>query len=171
MTQLGTSRALLAPQDAPVYNHVDMLCRVLLTSEDTGGAFSVVEERAAAGATTPAHVHTREAETFIVLDGALEGWCEGTSTLVEAGSMIHLPAGREHAFRIASSSAHFYTLITPGGFESFFRDSGTVLSQPFEGSLPEPGPLSEQQIGRLVALLEPLGCTVTGPPPFTTPPA
>lgn len=169
MTQLGTAAPALAPQDAVVYNHGDMLCRVVLGGEQTGGSFSMVEERAALGAMTPAHVHDREAETFIVLDGALEGWCEGRSTLVEAGSMIHLPARREHAFRVASESAHFYALITPAGFETFFRDSGVALSQPFEGELPAPGPLTDEQIGRFVALLEPLGCRLTGPPPFAPP--
>ncbi|MGN6301764.1 MAG: cupin domain-containing protein, partial [Angustibacter sp.] len=123
MTQL-TTRPVVAPGDAEVVNHLDMLCRVALSGADTGGAFSLVEERAARGACTPQHLHTREAETFIVLDGALEGWCEGSTTVVEAGSMIHLPPGLQHAFRIASASAHFYTLITPSGFESFFSATG-----------------------------------------------
>ena len=38
------------------------------------------------------------------LDGALEGWCAGTTQLVEAGSLIHLPARKEHAFRVASAA-------------------------------------------------------------------
>lgn len=32
---------------------------------------------------TPRHVHDIEAETFVVLDGALEGWCEGETHRVE----------------------------------------------------------------------------------------
>jgi quercetin dioxygenase-like cupin family protein len=62
---------------------------------------------------TPRHVHAREAETFIVLDGAPEGWCEGQVRLVEAGQLIRLPANREHAYRVASDRAHYYVLITP----------------------------------------------------------
>jgi hypothetical protein len=115
---------------------------------------------------TPRHVHAREAETFIVLDGALEGWCEGDARLVEAGELIHLPAGREHAFRVASDQAHFYTLITPAGLETFFPATGTVLDQPFEGELPIPGPVPPEVVGALQAMLTPLGCTITGPPPF-----
>lgn len=143
-----------------------MLCRVVLGGHETGGTFSLVEERAVLGAMTPRHVHTREAETFIVLDGALEAWSEDGSVLVEAGSAIHLPPGREHAFRIASASARFYTLITPSGFESFFVDSGVVLDQSFEGDLPIPGPIPPEGVAALQALLDPLGCTITGPPPF-----
>jgi quercetin dioxygenase-like cupin family protein len=170
MTNLTTSGAThVDPSTLPVINHIDMLCRVILGGEATGGAFSIVEERAALGCMTPRHVHSRESETFIVLDGALEGWFEGTTQLVEAGSLIHLPAGREHAFRIASASAHFYTLITPAGFESFFPASGHVLAQSFAGDLPVPGPVPPEGVAALQQVLAPLGCTIVGPPPFDPP--
>lgn len=170
MTNLTMSGAThVDPSTLPVLNHLDFLCRVVLPGEATGGAFSIVEERARLGCMTPRHVHGRESETFVVLDGALEGWFEGSTTLVEAGSLIHLPAGREHAFRIASESAHFYTLITPAGFESFFPDSGRVLAQSFEGELPIPGPVPPEAVGALQQILTPLGCTIVGPPPFEPP--
>ncbi len=153
----------------PVLDHLGFLCRVVLAGPATGDTFSIVEERGALGCMTPRHIHEREAETFVVLDGALEGWCEGESQLVEAGSLIHLPAGREHAFRVASSSAHFYTLITPAGFESFFPATGTPVPQSFDGELPVPGPVPPEAVAALQEVLTPLGCTVTGPPPFAPP--
>ncbi len=154
------------PASMPVLNHLDFLCRVVLPGEATGGSFSVIEERAQLGSMTPRHVHGREAETFIVLDGALEGWCEGQVRLVEAGQLIYLPPNREHAYRVASDSAHYYVLITPAGFETFFQATGTVLDQAFEGELPVPGPVPPERVGELQAVLTPLGATVTGPPPF-----
>lgn len=165
----ATGATAVDAASVPVLDHLDFLCRVLIDGEATGGSFSLVEERGALGCMTPRHVHTREAETFVVLDGALEGWCDGTTTLVEAGSLVHLPAGREHAFRVASAMAHFYTLITPAGFESFFRDVGKLLVQDFEGELPVPGPVPPEAVAALAAVLEPLGCSITGPPPFTAP--
>lgn len=170
----ASASAIGAAVDAaslPVLDHLDFLCRVLLDGTATSGSFSLVEERGAFGCMTPRHVHAREAETFIVLDGALEGWCEGSTHLVEAGNLVHLPAGREHAFRVASTTAHFYTLITPGGFESFFRDVGRPLAQDFHGELPVPGPVPPEAVAALAAVLEPLGCTITGPPPFNAPPS
>lgn len=149
-----------------VYDHLGMLCRVIADSAMTNGAFSIVEERARLGCLTPRHVHQREAETFLVLDGALEGWADGTTQLVEAGNLIHLPAGQEHAFRIASDTAHFLTLISPGGFETFFEDTGTPLPQSFDGDLPVPGPIGPEAAAALQDVLAPLGCTITGPPPF-----
>lgn len=152
--------------DVAVLDHLSFLCRTPLTGAETGGSFSLVEERGRFGCMTPRHVHDREAETFIVLDGALEGWCEGKTQLVEAGGMIHLPAQREHAFRVASESAHFYTLITPAGFEAFFQATGTPVTSPFDGELPIPGPVPPESVARLQEALSPLGCTITGPPPF-----
>jgi quercetin dioxygenase-like cupin family protein len=149
-----------------VLNHLDFLCRIVLPSEATAGAFAMVEERGRLGCMTPRHIHRQEAETFVVLDGALEGWCEGRSLLVEAGSSIYLPAGREHAFRVASETAHFYTLISPGGFESFFTSTGSPVAQPFDGMLPVPGPVPPDAAAALQPVLQPLGCTITGPPPF-----
>lgn len=167
MTNLTMSEAAYVdPATLPVLNHLDFLCRVVLPGEATGGTFSVVEERARLGCMTPRHVHGREAETFIVLDGALEGWCEGSTELVEAGQLIHLPAGREHAFRVASDSARFYTLITPGGFETFFPATGRSLAQSFDGELPVPGPVPPEAAAALQEVLTPLGCTLMGPPPF-----
>jgi len=55
---------------------------------------------------------------------------------VVAGPLIHLPAGREHAFWVMPDRAHSYVLIAPAGFETFFPATGTVLDQPFEGELP-----------------------------------
>ncbi|GAB6987213.1 cupin domain-containing protein [Nocardioides pyridinolyticus] len=167
MTSLTPSApTAVTADDVPVLDQLSFLCRTLLTGADTGGALSIVEERGRLGCMTPRHVHEREAEIFVVLDGALEGWCEGVSHLVESGSAIHLPAGREHAFRVASETAHFYTLITPAGFESFFAATGMPTGQPFDGELPVPGPVPPEAVAALQEVLTPLGCVVTGPPPF-----
>jgi quercetin dioxygenase-like cupin family protein len=167
MTNLTAGEAAFVdPTSVPVLNHLDFLCRVVLPGEATAGSFSVIEQRARLGCMTPRHVHAREAETFIVLDGALEGWCEGQVSRVEAGQLIHLPVNREHAYRVVSDRAHYYLLITPAGFETFFLETGTVLDQPFEGELPVPGPVSPEKVNELVAVLTPMGASITGPPPF-----
>jgi mannose-6-phosphate isomerase-like protein (cupin superfamily) len=166
MTTFSESAAVSNPADVPVLDHLDMLCRVLLRGEHTGGSFALVEERAQLGAGTPLHVHEREAETFIVLDGALEGWCDGATSRIEAGSVIHLPAGHEHAFRVASEVAHFYSLITPAGFETFFDSVGRPWAGAFDGDLPQPGQPSQDAIAALAGVLEPLGVRITGPAPF-----
>ena len=167
MTSLtGMPPAYVDAAEVPVLDHLSFLCRTLLTGDATGGALSIVEERGRLGCVTPRHLHEREAETFVVLDGALEGWCEGERHLVEAGSLLHLPAGREHAFRVASARAHFYTLITPAGFESFFAATGVPTDRSFHDEPPQPVPVAPGEVAALQDVLAPLGCTITGPPPF-----
>ncbi|GAA1987581.1 hypothetical protein GCM10009817_31430 [Terrabacter lapilli] len=167
MTNLVTSEAAhVDPSNLPVIDHLDFLTRVLLPGEATGGSFSVVEQRARLGCMTPRHLHGRESETFIVLDGALEGWCEGDTTLVQAGTVLHLPAGREHAFRVASGSAHFYNVISPAGFETFFPATGRPVVQTFDGELPVPGPVPPEAAAVLQGVLASLGCELLGMPPF-----
>lgn len=168
MTQLSAalSAQVVNTAGVQVYNHIGALCRIIATGSMTGGAYSIVEERARAGYMSPRHVHAREAETFILLGGELEGWVDGTASRVTEGNLVYLPANLEHAFRIVSPTAHFLTLITPAGFESFFADSGIALQQDFHGELPVPGPLSPEEGAALQAILTPLGCTITGPPPF-----
>jgi hypothetical protein len=68
----------------------------------------------------------------------------------EPDQLIHLPANREHAYRVASDRAHYYLLLTPSGLETFFQGTGTVLDQPFEGDLPIPGPVSQEKVSELV---------------------
>lgn len=168
MTQFSESLSaqVVDASDRQVYNHIGALCRIIADGPMTGGAFSIVEERGRAGYMTPRHVHQREAETFFVLSGELEGWAAGTTQRVTEGNLVYLPADLEHAFRIVWPSAHFLTLITPAGFETFFEDSGVPLQQDFTGELPIPGPLSQEEGAALEKILTPLGCTITGPPPF-----
>jgi quercetin dioxygenase-like cupin family protein len=156
------------PSSAAVVDHIGILARVALPGEATGSSFAVVEQRGRLGFVTPRHLHTRESETFIVLEGALEGWCEGKSFMVEAGQILHLPPNREHAFRVASEHAHHYVLFAPAGFEEFFPATGTVLDpSAFDGELPVQGPVSPEKVDELAAWLAPRGASLTGPPPFT----
>ena len=155
------------PSTLSTIDHIGILARVVLPGEATGGNFAVVEQRGRLGFMTPRHLHTHESETFIVLEGALEGWCEGKSILVEAGQVLHLPAKREHAFRVASDRAHHYVLISPAGFEGFFPATGTVLDRSaFDEEPPVQGPVSPEKVEELAAWLAPRGASITGPPPF-----
>lgn len=168
MSEFSSPLTTLArPDDAATLSHLDMLARVRLTAEQTGGAFGLIEQRGRVGACTPAHRHRAEAETLIVLDGALEGWAAGDRSRVEAGDFLHLPADLEHAFRVVSETAHFMVLVTPGGFEQFFTRTGRAHDGAFAGQPPLLGPPpTDEQVAGLASVLSTLGVELTGPPPF-----
>jgi hypothetical protein len=110
------------------------------------------------------HRHTREAETFFVLEGDLDGWAGNNHTVVSAGDILYLPAGEDHAFRVRSDTARFLVLITPAGLEHFFLE-GATPSAP-DAELPAaPGPPPPEAVERLAQEAARYGVTVTGPQP------
>jgi quercetin dioxygenase-like cupin family protein len=94
-----------------------------LWSEDTGGALSVVEHPFPVGALVPPHTHTREDEYSIVLDGEM-GFRSGDKEVVLGpGGYILKPRGELHTmWNAGSRPARIIEIISPGGFEHFFRE-------------------------------------------------
>jgi quercetin dioxygenase-like cupin family protein len=146
------------------YDHLGLRLRMRLTGQDTAGSLALIEHLGRRGTGTPLHRHAREAETFIVLDGDLDGWSDDDHTVVTAGDTLHLPAGTEHAFRVRSETARFLVLITPAGFEQFFIADGTPSAADAELP-PVPGPPPPEAVERLAQMLSGYGVTLTGPPP------
>jgi quercetin dioxygenase-like cupin family protein len=146
------------------YDHLGLRLRLRLTGQDTADSLALIEHIGRRGAGTPLHRHTREAETFIVLDGDLDGWSDDEHTVVSAGDTLHLPAGTEHAYRVHSETAQFLLLITPAGFERFFIADGQP-SHPDADLPPIPPPPPAEAVERLGQLLSDYGVTITGPPP------
>ena len=135
-----------------------------LTGQDTAGSLALIEHIGRRGAGTPLHRHTRNAETFIVLDGDLDGWSDGHHTIVSAGDTLYLPSGSEHAYRVRSDTAQLLLLITPAGFEQFFVTDGAP-GDPDADLPPVPGPPPPEAVERLAQLLSDYGVSITGPPP------
>jgi quercetin dioxygenase-like cupin family protein len=146
------------------YDHLGLRLRLSLTGQDTGGSLALLEHVGRRGTGTPLHRHTREAETFIVLDGDLDGWSDEDHTVLSAGDTLFLPAGSEHAFRVRSDTARFLVLITPAGFEQFIVTTGTP-SEPDAELPPVPGPPPPEAVERLAQILSKYGVSITGPPP------
>lgn len=146
------------------YDHLGLRLHVRLTGGDTAGGLAVIEHVGRQGAATPLHRHTREGETFVVLDGELDGWSDGDHAVVSAGDTLHLPAGSEHAYRVRSTTARFLLLLTPAGFERFFIADGTP-SDPDAELPPVPGPPPAEAVERLGQVLDGYGVSITGPPP------
>jgi quercetin dioxygenase-like cupin family protein len=90
---------------------------------DTAGALSVVEHPFAVGALVPPHVHTREDEISIVLEGEIGFRSEDQEVVLSAGGYIVKPRGEVHAmWNAGKSPARMIEIISPAGFEDFFHE-------------------------------------------------
>ncbi|HET7653608.1 MAG TPA: cupin domain-containing protein [Acidimicrobiales bacterium] len=132
---------------------------ILADAASTEGRFGVVDEQLPAGATAPVHIHANEDEVFIVLDGRMRFWRGDEVIDAAPGSVVVLPRGVAHSFVVDSERARTLNLVTPAGFEAFFRMVGDV---PTHDGLPEPG---TDDIEKLVAAAASLDVSIVGPPP------
>lgn len=132
---------------------------VKASSEETGGAYGLVESWVGVGQGPPLHVHHREEEAFWVLSGRLRIRCGEDEYVAEAGAYALLPREVPHAFQVEGDEpAHLLTLISPGGGERFFVRAG----RPAEGpGLPPPAPPDIPALQRAAAEF---GDEILGPP-------
>ncbi|ADV84455.1 cupin domain-containing protein [Terriglobus saanensis] len=99
------------------------LCAIRVDSAETNGTYSVVEIVASPGDSTPIHVHAREDEHFVILEGTAR-IAYGEKTFdAPTGTSISLMRGISHAWGNPSPDSKLRMLVTctPGGAEEALR--------------------------------------------------
>ena len=72
---------------------------------------------------TPAHVHSREDELFLSLEGEHIIELDGAEHRIGPGESVFAPRGVPHAQRrVVPGEGRLLIVTTPGGFEGFFRE-------------------------------------------------
>jgi quercetin dioxygenase-like cupin family protein len=130
------------------------------TSEETDGAFVLLEDRMMRGKTTPLHTHPNLDETIIVLEGEIVVYAEGTEHRLGPRGVAVAPRGAPHAFMVTSESALILSLQTPGSGEAFYREA----SEPATAET-DPGRTDWDRL-RAAAERHPDIIEIVGPPPF-----
>ncbi len=101
-----------------------------IDGRDTGGLVSIVEHPFEVGALVPPHVHTREDEISIVLEGEIGFRSEDQEVVLAPGGYIIKPHGEVHAmWNAGRTPARMIEVITPAGFEEFFRDFSDITDE------------------------------------------
>jgi len=72
---------------------------VKLTSEDTGGVYSVAEEVTPPQGGPPPHTHSQEDEALYVLEGEVEFLLGEDTIPAGPGSCVYAPRGALHTFK------------------------------------------------------------------------
>ncbi len=115
------------------------------------------------GVATPLHRHTREAEAFYLLDGAMTYRAGDDHFDLVTGSFIYLPKGLPHAFRITGDRpARILALTVPGRLLHLYDEVGMPAG---ERRLPgDDGIPIAEEIGRWGEIGPRYGLEVVGPP-------
>jgi quercetin dioxygenase-like cupin family protein len=96
---------------------------IKLTGEETGGAYTLIEEINPPGVGVPLHVHENEDETFHVAEGQVEFTLNGKPVTASAGTTVYLPRRVPHAFKVVGQTpARVLVLLSPSGLERMFRE-------------------------------------------------
>jgi mannose-6-phosphate isomerase-like protein (cupin superfamily) len=123
------------PTRTPTYAHIQSLdtapgdsllggsIHIRVRSEDSDGAFGLIEQVVPAGFPGPAlHVHPDFAETFYVIEGHLAVRIGDEAHQAGPGTVAVVPRGTPHTFANPSGApARMLVLVTPGGFERYFE--------------------------------------------------
>jgi mannose-6-phosphate isomerase-like protein (cupin superfamily) len=95
----------------------------LASSDDTHGAWSLVELTEIPGYKTNLHRHNHTDEAFYVLEGVLTVRLNDKTSEYPAGSYVLIPRGTPHAQgNRGKVPVKLLLTMTPGGFERSFQD-------------------------------------------------
>ena len=101
---------------------------ILVSGEDTAGAYTLIDMHVPPGGGPPPHRHDFE-EMFTLLEGEIEFTFRGAKTVVRAGETINIPANAPHFFRNASERpVRLLCMCSPAGQEEFFMAIGVAVA-------------------------------------------
>jgi mannose-6-phosphate isomerase-like protein (cupin superfamily) len=108
---------------------------VKVSASDTDGAFALFHLVAPPLTGPPLHRHSREDETFYVLEGELVFEIDGVRSTVGAGGTVFLRRGVTHRYQnFTKADARLLIAVTPGGFHDFFVELSAAT--PAGGGMP-----------------------------------
>ena len=132
--------------------------RILATAAETRGSIFAFEATEPPGGGPPLHIHTREDEFFLVLEGEVSFTIDGVVTRQGPGGSAFVPKGAPHCFKNCSDrTARLLELFTPGDIEGFFEYGAST-----DGTAPP----DEVLLDRLNQLAPVFGLQVLGPSPL-----
>ena len=113
---------IVRPEQALRVTPFGLDMKILLTTEDTGGAISVLMAWHKPGEGPPDHVHFDREEMFFILEGTYELTVDGQTTTAGAGTIVFIPHNVVHRFRnVGDTTARMLDWSLPGGQDHYFK--------------------------------------------------
>jgi len=137
--------------------------KILLSSADTGGQFSLVEGIMPPKGDGGLHIHLKEDESMHQLEGELEVMIGDERFTLRPGESYFAPRGMPQRLRNRGSAASRSLMImTPSTFDEFISQAGIPWEDGQE--FPSPARPTPEQVKSLLALGEKFGIKVLSLP-------
>ena len=119
--------------------------RILITGEQTGGAFAVIDMLIPPNGGPGPHSHAAFQESFYVIEGEVVVKTKEQTYTARKGGFACVPLGGVvHDFKNHTDTvAHLLCIVVPAGLEAFFQEIGKPV--PFGEFLPVPAMGPEEQ--------------------------
>jgi quercetin dioxygenase-like cupin family protein len=131
----------------------------MATGDDTDGKYALFEVYVPPGGGPPPHIHSREEESFYVLEGEITFQVGDQRIVAKAGTFANMPVGSLHSFTNATDKlARMIISVAPAGLEKMFLEVGQPVA--FGQQAPPP---SKAEIDKLLAVAPRYGIEIRLP--------
>ena len=125
------------PNEGRIIAVVGDVYRFMATSEDTNGKYAMWEAIVPPGGGPPPHVHSREEESFYILEGEITFQIGEERVVATAGTFANMPVGTPHSFKNESNQpAKMIISIALAGLEDMFFEFGVPLAEGSTSAMP-----------------------------------
>jgi quercetin dioxygenase-like cupin family protein len=145
MENTNNSLTSVAAHEGPSVSVVGDIYRIVIGSEQTNGAYALIDMLIPPkGGPTP-HSHANFQEGFYIIDGEIEVTTKKKTYTATKGSYVNIPFnGPVHKFTNETvKTAHILCLTTPAGMEKMFEEIGKPVAA--DTFLPPPQMTPEEQ--------------------------
>ncbi|RPK15201.1 hypothetical protein FH5_00636 [Priestia endophytica] len=145
--------------DQNTYHFMHEKSTILVSGDQTNGAYCVVKVQEPPKMGPPPHIHANEDEQFHIMKGSFTFFIGGDVIEAKAGDYVHAPRGIKHHFVAGDEVSEMFVTASPAGFDRFIKELGKPVSE--DAGLPKAEPPTPEQMKQLVEVAEKFGMNFT----------
>jgi len=151
----------LEPGEGDAFSAVGDVYRNLALGQQTGGVYTLHEIRVSPNNGPPPHIHSREDESFFVLEGEVDFQVGDEKITARPGTFIQGPRGIAHSFKNNTQRpARLLVFVTPAGFENFVHEFARPVASFDSAAIPA----TKDEVDKLLAAAPKYGIEILPPP-------